>query len=97
MWHYRYIDDPKEAFLTSHKFMDAVWWSAAIRGLPDVAVFSRFDEETGSVHFYFSPQTQAVAISHGASPCEKPSRQNLGSLLAGDQTLIDRLFRRPQA
>lgn len=58
----------------------------------DAAAFSRFDEQTGGVHYYFSPAAELVAKIHNATPCEKPSKQNVGGLLYGDQTVVTRFY-----
>ena len=92
MWHYLYIDDPNTAYFESKRFMEAVSAHMSTSGDNDIAVFSRLDKQTGGVHYYFTPLAKAVAVAHGASPHEKPSKQEAGGLLIGDQTVIDRLF-----
>jgi hypothetical protein len=92
MWYYLYIDDPNTAFVESSKFMEAILALMATSGNNDTAVFSRLDKHKGGVHYYFTPSAKAVAVAYGASPCEKPSTQEVGGLLAGEQTVIDRLF-----
>ena len=58
----------------------------------NVSVFSSLDRQTGGTHFYFPPEAKNLAIQHGADPCEKPSKEKIGGLLFGDQTLLDRLY-----
>lgn len=91
MWHYLYIEEPNTALAESRKFMEAIFALIAATGNNYVAVFSRLDK-TGGVHYYFTPPAKAVAVAYGASPCERPSKQEAGGLLVGDQTLLDRLF-----
>jgi hypothetical protein len=92
MWYYLYIDNPNEAFMQASKFMEAIF-ALRVSGNKDAAVFSRLDEYTGGVHYYFTPSAKSVAVAYGANPCEKPSKQEMGGLLVGDQTIIDRFFK----
>lgn len=92
MWHYLYIRDSKKAQRISEEFMEKVWWCNATQSHADAAVFSRFDSAEDGVHYYFTPLATVVAVKYGATPCEKPSRENLGKLLSGEQTIIERLY-----
>ncbi len=60
----------------------------------DVAIFTRNDSE-GRLHCqvtaYFSPSAVEIAKAFQASPCPKPSKDNL-DLLAGDETCWAKLF-----
>ena len=92
MWHYLYIQDPKKAYLVSTEFMQPVSLLANTQSHRDAAVFSRLDQLTGGMHYYFSPQAESVALQYGTASCEKPSRENLGNLLAGEYSVIARLY-----
>ena len=91
-WHHKYIDDPTTAFHESKQFMDAI--EAAMLHAPsmDIALYSKLDISTGGINYYFTPAAEQIAKAFSATPCEKPSRVNIGSLLVGDQTLILRLY-----
>lgn len=90
-WHYLYIEDPKTSFVESGKFIDAMHAFFIVSGQKDDAIYAKQDFQTGGTHYFFTPQAQPVAITFGAKPCSKPSRDGL-SLLVGDQTLVDRLY-----
>lgn len=92
MWHYLYIDDNDNAFRLSKELMDEHFALLAVTRNMDTAIFSQFDQKTGGTHFYFSPGTEFIAKRHKASECEQPSRQNVGTLLCGEQTVVARLF-----
>lgn len=92
MWCHLYIDDPSVAFVTSTQMMKEHFELLAASGNMDCAIFSRIDNETGGMHYYFTPAAVSIASAHGADQCEKPLRRDIGSLLCGDQTVIGRLY-----
>ncbi len=92
MWHYLYIDDPKKHPKISEDFMDKVFWCNATESHTDAAVFSRFDSQTGGAHYHFTPKATAVAVKYGATSCDQPLRENLGKLLSGEFSIVDRLY-----
>lgn len=49
----------------------------------DMAVFSRYNLKQNVVTVYFTPSASSIAKLFKATPCEKPSRPELG-LLVGD-------------
>ena len=91
MWHHLYINDPTTALSVSRQMMDEHFVLFTAIQNRDCAIFSRIDD-TGGMNFYFTPSASSVAKIHGASPCEQPSRQDVGGLLYGDQTIITRLY-----
>jgi hypothetical protein len=92
MWFHLYIDDPTEAYSASNKIMDQHFALLVATRNESLCVFSRLDTETGGVHIYFAPGTELIAKKHNAKPCERPSRQESGGLLCGNQTVIESLF-----
>ena len=91
-WHHKYIDDPIAAFRESKQFMGAIEAATLHAPLMDIALYSKLDLSTGGINYYFTPAAEQIAKAFFATPCEKPSRVNIGSLLVGDQTLILRLY-----
>lgn len=87
-WYHIYSNEVSSAYQLSGLLQKQALAMAAIR--PGVSVFSRLDRETGGTHFYFPPEMNALAVQHGASPCQKPSKQEVGGLLFGDHALPDR-------
>jgi hypothetical protein len=85
MWHHLYVDDPDEAFAFGNRLLQEALQLAARIEAPAPSVWTRLDRETGGVHYYFSPPAEALARAHGASACALPSRDDLGSLLFGEQ------------
>ena len=92
MWYYMYIEDSVRAFASLKEIREELFKLMATSGDRKVAIFSRHDSETGGVHYYFSPPCRVVALTHRAIPCERPSRQQAGSLLFGDQDMVESLF-----
>ena len=90
MWHYIYIDDRKKAQLAAEPMMNATraFIDGDLVANKDAALFSRYDQVTGGVHYYFSPQAASVARGFDAVPCDKPSREELGKILSGDDVAI---------
>jgi len=92
MWQHLYVSGTEKAHQLSGEIHDAVFALMAT-GLKDAAVFSKLDDERDGTYFYFSPQAERIAMTFGAKPCERsPLRQEVGSLIGGDQTVINRLF-----
>ena len=91
MWNHLFIDNPKTALSTSHLMMDEHFALYAATQNRDCAIFSRIDDD-GGMHYYFTPSASPIAKAHGASPCEKPSKQDVGGILCGDQTIVARLY-----
>lgn len=54
----------------------------------DMAVFSRYDLKQNIVTAYFTPSAYTIAKMFNATPCEKPSQEDL-SLLVGDVRCLD--------
>jgi len=93
MWYYLYIDDPATAHAASSEFQKAIFAVWAVTDNYDATVFCRLDGDSGGVHYYFTPAAKSVALVHGASPCEKPSRQEVGEPLCEmDGSVIHRLL-----
>ncbi len=92
MWYHLFINDSNTAVFQSRKFRDAVFEHMVLSGNEDVAVFHRSDEESGGVHFYFTPSSRRVAVNYGASPCQKPTQAEVGEMLVGGRGAVDRLF-----
>lgn len=87
-WFYLYKNGVDDSFKMATLLQKQALAMAMIK--PGVSVFSRLDRETGGTHFYFPPEMEALAVQHGASPCQKPSKQEAGGLLFGDHALPDR-------
>lgn len=81
-WSHLYINGVDEAYQLACLLQKQALAMAMIK--PGVSVFSRVDDRTGGTHFHFPPEVMAWAIQHGASPCQKPSNQEVGGLLFGD-------------
>ena len=91
MWYHLYINDPTTAYSVSRQMMDRHFVLYAATQNRDCAIFSRIDDD-GGMHYYFTPSASPIAKAHGASPCEKPSKQDVGGILCGDQTIVARLY-----
>lgn len=91
MWHHLYIDDPATAYSVSRQMQDEHFIHLAVAQDLDSAIFSR-PGGTGGMHYYFTPLAAPIAEKHSATPCEKPSRQDAGGLLCGDQAIVSRLY-----
>jgi len=91
-WNYKYIDDPSAAYAESTRYLSAMTAVLLLPVAQDAAIYSRADDVTGGMHYYFTPAASNVASKFGACPCSKPSRSEIGGLLVGDQTLINRLY-----
>lgn len=92
MWHHLYIDHPDDAHIATGTIQKSASAVMLATGNKNVAVFSRIDDEKPGMHFYFSPAASSVARGCGAATCGKPAKEEVGSLLFGDQTVIPRLF-----
>lgn len=91
MWHHLIVDNPATFVATAASIHKGILALLATTQNPEVAAFSYIDQETGSEHYYFSPAAELVALSLGASPCEKPSILGLG-FVAGDTRAWQLLF-----
>lgn len=90
MWHHLFEETQTSELSDSiHKTMFAL---LAVTWNLNAAAFSRFDPNTGGVHYYFSPGAENIAKVHGAIACEKPSLKEAGGLFHGDQTVMKRLW-----
>ena len=92
MWHYLFIENPANTLATAESIHKGMFALLATSKNLDAAAFSRFDEQTGGVHYYFSPAAEIVAKAHNATPCEQPSKQDVGGLLYGDKTVVARFY-----
>lgn len=91
-WHHLYVSDTDEAKRIATQIHQAIFALMAI-GIMDAAAFSKIDDERTGTHFYFSPKAHPAAKSFCAKPCSvAPSRKEIGGLLFGDQTVVNRLF-----
>ncbi|WP_158654362.1 hypothetical protein [Acinetobacter sp. ACNIH2] len=91
-WYYKYIDDLMLAASESNRYSDAVFaLDLSMGGNSHSSIFSRMEEYNG-VHFYFSPEAKPIALMFNATPCDQPSKNEIGNLLVGDATLLSRLF-----
>lgn len=92
-WYHKYINHPTVALHESRQYMDAITPLFLIQeNQRDCAIFSRLDENTGGVHYYFTPKAEVIALAFHATSCNKPSKNEIGGLLVGDATLISRLY-----
>ncbi|MHB0974466.1 MAG: hypothetical protein ACYC0P_09495 [Thiobacillus sp.] len=92
MWFYLYNDNGHDKLAVAESIHREMFALIASTGNRDAAAFSRFDQESGGVHYYFSPAAEMVAKSLGAKACEKPSKQDIDSLLYGDPAVVQRLI-----
>jgi len=83
-WFSKALGDGVEAYAPSTRILDAFEsvYMAADQP-PNMAVFSRYELPSNIVMVYFTPEAANLALTHGATPCEKPSSEGIG-LLAGD-------------
>jgi len=91
-WFYLYIEDHNKAFTTSSEIMEELFDLMALTRNNELCIFSRIDDIASGTHFYFAPSTKPIAIKHNAKQCEKPLRQEAGTLLAGNQSAVDGLL-----
>ena len=83
-WHSKALGDGLAAATPSMKILEAFSPLYIAAGQPDdMAVFSRYDLEANVVTVYFTPSATPLASLFGASPCDKPSSEEIG-LLAGN-------------
>lgn len=92
MWYCLFIQDTSRADALSLKLSDDFFQFQLIHPNRDAAIFLRIDKMTGGAHFYFSPGMELIASSNGASQCERPSSDERGKLLAGDEIRVARLY-----
>lgn len=90
-WHHLYVAGTDNAADVTTQIHQAIF-ALMVAGAKDAAAFSRIDENRAGTHFHFTPQAKSVAVAIGASPCKTPpSHEQIGNLLFGDQTIIERL------
>ena len=94
MWSHIAISDPIEAVIKSREYATAVAaFALGRRDRMDAALFSNLDH-SGEMHYYFSPQAEAVAAAFGVPTCNKPLRIEIGKLLfCNDSAVADRLYK----
>ena len=91
-WHHLAVDDENTALRIGDEAMRAAL--DVMRGSTDseVAISSQRGIGETVMHFYFSPAVAAIGRSHGASPCGKPTLEQAGGLLIGNQGVLQRLL-----
>jgi hypothetical protein len=92
MWYYLYIEDYIQASIVSKQLMDELFALMVFTKNPSLCIFSRRDSKSGGEHIYFAPGTETIAKKHNAKSCERPSRQDAGTLIAGNQAVVDSLL-----
>jgi|SRR5579859_2563631 len=91
-WYCKALGDGAAAFEPTRQIQNAFLPLFSAAGQPiDMAVFSRNDIEANVVTVYFSPGASQLATMFGATPCKKPSSDDIG-LLAGDDRCRHLLF-----
>ena len=85
-WHSKEMGDGIKAFEPSMRLHQAFLALAqASGGVPkNAAVFSRYDLEANVVTWYFSPEAVSIAMTFGATACDKPAPTEGFGLLSGD-------------
>lgn len=92
-WYSLNLGDGIEAYEPSKNIRDVFFpIFAAAGGRNDMVVFSREDPETNIITVYFSPSAHEVAALFGATPCEKPSRDDRLIIHVGDVRAWDILY-----
>lgn len=67
-WYHKYINHPTVALHESRQYMDAITPLFLIQeNQRDCAIFSRLDENTGGVHYYFTPKAGNCISIHATS------------------------------
>lgn len=66
--------------------------AAAQRGAPAYAVFTRNDQATGHLTFYFPPPAAPLARTMGATPCAKPEAAGLRTVRVAHHTSLTFYF-----
>jgi len=92
MWHKLVVDNFLNTESTGKSIAEGVFELNIITKSTSATVFSKFDQAQGNTTYYFSPEAEAVAIAHKASPCEKPSKTAVGKIIIGDESAFDRHF-----
>lgn len=91
-WHHLAVDNENTAL----RIADDAKKSALVVMLGprsnEVAVSSSREPVGTVMHFYFSPAVAAIGRAHGASPCGKPTLEQAGGLLVGNQGVLQRLL-----
>ena len=92
-WYSKDLGDGRQAFAPTKEIQSAFVPMFIAAGQPiDMAVFSRNDLERNIVTVYFSPGASMLAKIFGASPCEKPKKENELGLLVGDQRCVEMFY-----
>ena len=85
-WHSKEVGDGVAALAPTQKLHEAFFNMAKTGSLaPGFGVFARYDFEANMVTWYFSPESELLALAFGATPCEKPVPQEGLALSVGDQ------------
>jgi len=91
-WYSKDLGNGVEAFNPSLQIQEILFAFFGAVGLPkNMAVFSRYDRERDLVTVYLPPANESVARAIGATPCEKPTRQDL-IIMIGHSEAMDVLF-----
>lgn len=91
MWYHLYVQNPDTSGI-KNKIMDEFFALQAISKNTDLCVFSNYDLNTGGEDIYFAPGTETVAKKNNAKTCENPSREKAGTLLYGNQAVVETYF-----
>ena len=88
-WYSVDLGDGVAAYQPSSEMQQKFFLILATAGAPhDMALFSKYDLKKNIVTVYFTPSSQKMANSYNATPCDKPSYDDL-SLLVGDARVWD--------
>lgn len=92
-WFHIYVESIHTADQLNGLLQDAIFAQLA-RGNNFAAAFCRFDPSgAGGTNFYLSPKAAShIAKEPAWKACDRPSRSEAGSLVAGDQACIEALF-----
>ncbi len=94
-WYSIFLGNGRDAYNPTVDIQNKFFFALALAGAPpDMGMFSKSKTESGEhgVTLYFSPGASSFVSSlENATPCEKPSIENLG-LLLGDARCWDVLF-----
>ena len=84
-WYSVDLGDGAAAYKPTEKIQGAFTAAYVLSGgkTNGIAAFSRYDLETKIVTVYFTPAAHRIAQAFNASPCEKPTTDELG-LIIGD-------------
>lgn len=86
-WYRLDLGNGADAFAPTREIQEACIALLMAHGKPwpEWALFSRYDLQADNVELYFTPAASALALQHGARPCDKPTpnRYRIG-LLCGE-------------